>query len=295
MTQIRYDQFAKEYLEEVLSPLGKVERSFEVPGEAKQVDVWFEPEAKVGIAEPRSLLERITATPCCFEPFSKGPSRQDLRRCLLKLLWVQDLEYRKDRTVTEAALPMLWVLASTVSQPILSDSQAEARKDWPKGMYFCARLIRTVIVVIEELPQTEETLWLRILGRGPTLERAIGEVLALRKDDPQRERILRLLTSWKVSIELAGLLDREEEDLLMALSQAYLEWEQATEQRGEQRAKREAVESMLKVRFGELDEALGMIVPQLLSLSIEEYTALVLQQSREQLIERFGPTENSSS
>jgi hypothetical protein len=59
MTQIPFDQLAKEFLQELLTPLGNVERSFEVPGEAQ--------------------------------------------------------------------LPMLWVLASSVSQPVLADANAATK------------------------------------------------------------------------------------------------------------------------------------------------------------------------
>ncbi|NJO12042.1 MAG: hypothetical protein HC873_23170 [Leptolyngbyaceae cyanobacterium SL_1_1] len=39
-----------------------------------------------------------------------------------------------------------------------------------------------------------------------------------------------MLVSWKVSIELNNAIAAEEQELLMALSQAYLEWEQQTKQ-----------------------------------------------------------------
>jgi predicted transposase YdaD len=91
-------------------------------------------------------------------------------------------------------------------------------------------------------------------------------------------------------------LNSEDEQFSMALSQAYLDWEQKTEQRGEQRgeqqgeqrARREAAEALLKARFGELDERLAEIVPQILSLPTEEYTVLILQLSREELLVRFA-------
>lgn len=74
----------------------------------------------------------------------------------------------------------------------------------------------------------------------------------------------------------------------MALSQAYLDWEKATEERG----KREVVEALLKARFTTLDEPLAAIVPQLLTLPTEEYTGLILQLSREELLARFPATAN---
>jgi len=87
-------------------------------------------------------------------------------------------------------------------------------------------------------------------------------------------------------------LTREDEQFLMALSPAYLEWERITEQRGEQRGKLQALEALLRVRFGELDEALAAIAPQILALPPEEYTALILHSSREELLERFPMAMN---
>jgi hypothetical protein len=297
MTQIPFDQLAKEYLQELLTPLGQVERSFEVPGEPKFIDVWFQPAiSTVAPLDDLTLLERIALTPCAFEPFRNPPSRQEIRRCLQKLLWVQEAELRRDDSIPDEKLPMLWILASSVSKPILEEGKAEEGAEWLPGIYFCGNLFKTVMVVIDQLPETAETLWLRILGRDATQSRAINEVLALPVDDPQRSRILQMLTSWRVRIEMLEPLNSEDEQFSMALSQAYLDWEQKTEQRGEQRgeqqgeqrARREAAEALLKARFGELDERLAEIVPQILSLPTEEYTVLILQLSREELLVRFA-------
>jgi hypothetical protein len=202
MTQIPFDQLAKEFLQELLIPLGQVERSFEVPGEPKFIDVWYQPLSTAPPSAGATLLERIAHTPCSFEPFRNPPSRQEIRRCLLKLLWVQESELRKDETIADENLPMLWVLASSVAKPVLEEAKAEISEAWLPGIYFCGNLFKTVIVAIDQLPETEETLWLRILGRDGTQSRAITEVLALPSDDPQRSRILQMLTSWKVRLEM---------------------------------------------------------------------------------------------
>jgi hypothetical protein len=39
--------------------------------------------------------------------------------------------------------------------------------------------LRTAIVVIHQLPETSETLWLRLLGRGSVQEQALIELQAL--------------------------------------------------------------------------------------------------------------------
>jgi len=79
----------------------------------------------------------------------------------------------------------------------------------------------------------------------------------------------------------------------MALSQAYLEWEQETKRQGIQQERRAAIENLLKVRFGSLDEQLSVVVPALLEMTAEEYTPLLLQLSREELIARFQDVTTS--
>jgi hypothetical protein len=55
---------------------------------------------------------------------------------------------------------------------------------------------------------------------------------------------------------------------------------------------REIIENILKVRFGALDEQLASIVAHLLTLSPEEYTRLLLELSREDLLIRFSQPES---
>jgi hypothetical protein len=73
-----------------------------------------------------------------------------------------------------------------------------------------ATWLRTTIVVIDELPNTPDTLWLRLTGKGRTQEDAIAELLLLPESNPKRGPALGLLVSWRISMELAReeLLER---------------------------------------------------------------------------------------
>ena len=84
----------------------------------------------------------------------------------------------------------------------------------------------------------------------------------------------------------------------MSLSPAYLkqceEWKQegieAGRQEGQQDGQRLMVESLLAVRFGNLDEELSAIVTPMMELSLTERTQLLLtlsNVSREELLARF--------
>jgi hypothetical protein len=128
-------------------------------------------------------------------------------------------------------LPYLWILASSASTTLLEHFGASTHADWEEGVYFLHPGLRSAIIFINRLPANPDTLWLRLLGRGKTQQQAINEVIAFDDRDPKRSSILKLLANWKISIEITGQVS-EEKELMMALSQAYLEWEQQTEQRG---------------------------------------------------------------
>ena len=55
-----------------------------------------------------------------------------------------------------------------------------------------------------------------------------------------------------------------------------------------QQGERLVVENLLLVRFGALDAELSAIIEPVLALPPEEFTPLLLQLSREELLARFG-------
>jgi hypothetical protein len=83
-------------------------------------------------------------------------------------------------------------------------------------------------------------------------------------------------------------VESEERRILMALSQAYLEWEQQTRRQGLEQERQAAITSLMRVRFGEVDAALAATIPVLMNLSTEDYTQVLVQLSREELLQRFA-------
>jgi len=269
MTQNPFDQLSKQFLEELLSPVGTVQRTLEVPGEPKFVDIWFTPNAEA-TAPDLGLLSRIAETACLLEPFRNPPTRSEVRTCLLKLFWVQEDFRRKNqqenRSIKEDDLPRLWILATSVSKPLLQDCGATLKADWMPGVYFLPEIFKAAIIAIDELPVTRETLELRVLGRGETQKQAIAEIRAMPTDDPQRNQILRILANWKVTIELSEVSDVDAREELMTFSQAFLEWEQATEQRGVQQGIQQGVqEGKAKLVIALLNARLGTVEPPIAS------------------------------
>ncbi|MEH2323523.1 MAG: hypothetical protein V7K32_08120 [Nostoc sp.] len=73
----------------------------------------------------------------------------------------------------------------------------------------------------------------------------------------------------------------------MRLAPLYQQEQKQAKQRGIQQRERLVVQNLLKVRFSEIDNQLQAIIEPLLRLTPEEFTPLLLQLSREELIHRF--------
>ena len=292
MTRKPHDQFAKQFLEELLSPLGKVEPNKEVIDEARQVDVLFSP-APTAQAPNLGLLGRIALlNTALLEPFRNQPSRTEIRNCLTKLFTViadsQRKAKREDTTISEDDLARLWILAPSASPGLLESFGAKLELEtWLPGVYFLPDAFRTAILAINELPVTEETLWFRLLGRGKVQQQAVSELVALSPENLLRRNVLEIIYRWRVSIMTQQKLTEDDQELIMNLTEAYQEARAAAVQEGVEQGQRQVIENLLKYRFGSVDEEMSRVVDSLLRLSPEEFTPLCLQLTREELLSRF--------
>jgi predicted transposase YdaD len=94
-------------------------------------------------------------------------------------------------------------------------------------------------------------------------------------------------------------IDKDDQELIMKLSEMYQqqleelkkqgrqEGQQEGRQEGIERERRAMIESILQVRFGAVDSRLAAIINPLIAMSREEFTPLLLQLSREELLARF--------
>ncbi|HBE32773.1 MAG TPA: flagellar assembly protein H, partial [Cyanobacteria bacterium UBA11368] len=82
MTRFIYDQFAKDYLSELLSPLGAVVPSRDVASEVREIDVYFTPSSATSdYVENLGLLGKMATTAALFEPFRNPVTVSEVRSC----------------------------------------------------------------------------------------------------------------------------------------------------------------------------------------------------------------------
>jgi len=185
MTRFPHDQFAKDYLDQLLSPIGTVETSRDIAGEVREVDVYFTPTSiSNDYLLSLGLLGRFATTSAVFEPFRNAVTPSQIRSCLSKLFDLYaELERRARRdsaSLNPSELPRLWILTPTASTRLLAGFGAVSNEqNWLSGLYFLPEYLKTALVVIHQLPRTPETLWLRLLGKGTVQQQAIQEITAL--------------------------------------------------------------------------------------------------------------------
>jgi hypothetical protein len=214
MTQFPHDEFAKNFLDSLLSPLGTVEISQQISSEVRYADVYFTPQPNAIKPDDLGLLAKLATNSVVFEPFRNSVKIPQIRACMSKLFDFhqalgKEAKKEKQPELVEDSLPMLWILTPTLSAPILGGFGAKLDlENWGEGLYLMLAHFKTGIIVLHQLPKTPATLWLRILGKGRVQEQAIAEVAALPAQHPQRDNVLDLLGNLKVILEARTNISR---------------------------------------------------------------------------------------
>lgn len=295
MTQFPYDEFSKNYLQALLETVGEVDTDKKVPSEIREIDVYFAPfpqppESSVELG----LLGRFADTAALFEPFRNAVQPLEVCSCMGKLFSTfaeaQRKSRRQETSLSMDDLPRLWIISPTASEPFLDNGfhATPDEENWGKGIYFLGDNTRTGIIVVHQLPDRPETLWLRLLGRDGTQKRAIKELEALPPDNPLRQKAVDLLLNLRATLELREPEEEEDRDFIMSLSPIYLQKLEEARQEGSQESLYRVVQKLLRFRFGSLDDELNQIIQPLAALGEDEFIPLIQQLSREELLNRFS-------
>jgi hypothetical protein len=295
MTRFGHDIFAKDALEAFLSPWGEAIPQMAVQTEVRYIDLYFTPtDASVDVPM-LGLLWKCAATGAAFEAFRCAVQDDEVRSMMGKLFNVYEeitrIAKQQDLPVPKTAdLPRLWIITPTMSKKKLKAINVITEEtEWGAGVYLLSEMQRTGIIVVHHLPKTPDTVWFRILGRGKVQQGAIDEIEALPANSPYRDETLKLFVKLKVTLESRNDREQNETELMMRLAESPLFTEYM--ERTVKSSYQDVVESFLIKRFGSLDEDLAKVVPNITKLLPQEFTSLMVDLSREELIDRFSSND----
>lgn len=167
----------------------------------------------------------------------------------------------------DSEIPKLWVLTPTISERLLSSFNVNQKEGWLSGVYFLGDALRTAIVAIHQLPETPETLWLRLLGRGSKQEQAIVELQALPLNHPYQKATLELVYNLRENLRINQELSEDDRELIMRLEPLYQRDREQAIQEGNKQGEQRLVIRQLNRRIGEIDVSL---IERVQGLSIEQ-------------------------
>ncbi|MGF2039405.1 MAG: DUF4351 domain-containing protein [Nostoc sp. CmiVER01] len=272
MTRFIHDKFAKDYLEELLKDYGEVKASEKVSGEIKEIDVLFTPtKQQSSNIQILGMLGRFAEQRAIIELYRNPASTDEICDCILKLLEIKALlrrEAKANKTkLQDLEIPKLWVFTPTISETRLSSFGTIQKAGWLSGVHFLPDALRTAIVAIHQLPQTPETLWLRLLGRGNVQSQAIIELQALPLDHPYQKATLELVYNLRENLIVNQELEADDRELIMRLEPLYQRNREQAVQEGNKQGEQRLVIRQLNRRIGEIDASL---IERVQGLSIEQ-------------------------
>ena len=296
----------KDYLETFLSSSGDVKTSLDVTAKTQEIDVYFRPNSPEMPTE-LGLLGKLAQTPCLLEPHRNPVTIEGILACLSKLLTVREQlqreAHRNQQPLLAENIPRLWILTPTASQRIITAFSALNHPDWGEGIYFLPPALTTAIIVLHQLPETPETLWLRLLGRGGTRSRAIDELEALSPSHPFKSASLKLLYNLSRNLQALPKRTQEERKFIMRLAPLYEQDREAAIQQGEaiglqkgriegiQQGEAKVVLRLLNRRFGQLPPHITETIQKLSVEKLEDLGEALLDfESQADLINWLNQT-----
>jgi antitoxin component of RelBE/YafQ-DinJ toxin-antitoxin module len=302
MAQYKHDRFFKLYVQALYKTKGETRKNIKVMNDEElEIDCMFLAQSdKLGWQqEDLGLLDRLMKKhpTIIVEHYSGYLNQKNLNVSITRknLYWEPkevelieaariELQLKKSEPLPadakaqiEVQNPFTWVLAVNCGDKLLNLCEAKPLSGYGDGVYELSKFLRMGIVVIDRLEDSEDTLWLKMLGNKDSARRAFGEIEQLSPNRREKNDIIR--TSLKYCVYLRGLptdsLTEEEQDFMRTMEQVDA-WYDAEIAKAEQRAGQKAAQKAKQESQQEI--ALKMLRKNMPLETIAELTELSIEQ-----------------
>jgi hypothetical protein len=237
MSQYQDDDFSKAYTTALYQTKGEVKINVRVKSdEALEIDLLFVGNLKsdAWAKEDLGVFDQMMRVhPTIFvEHYSGYLNADHIVRCVTRMdLYVsgekKEAKKRGDsrsgrlrQRFSNAQRPFTWMLATGCSRKILQLFGAAVDPAMGAGIYRVIPGLRMGIVVIRELPDTPETLWLRGLGKDKILTQAFANITQLPETKRERNDIVEVcIKHFQYLAEKSGTPLSEQEENFMKTMQ----------------------------------------------------------------------------
>jgi antitoxin component of RelBE/YafQ-DinJ toxin-antitoxin module len=302
MAQYKHDRFFKFYVQALYKTKGETRKNIKVMNDEElEIDCMFLAQSdKLGWQqEDLGLFDRLMKKhpTIIVEHYSSYLNQKNINISITRknLYWEPkevelieaariELQLKKSeplqqeaRAQIEVQNPFTWVLAVNCGDKLLSLCEAKPLTEYGAGVYELSKFLRMGIVVIERLPDGEDTLWLKMLGNKDSARTAFEEIEQLSSNRREKNDIIR--TSLKYCVYLRGLpvesLTEEEQEFMRTMEQVDA-WLEAEITEAQERKQQEIALNLLKenVPLEIISRTTGIAIEQLQSLRKRKAQAL---------------------
>ncbi len=194
----RHDAFAKQVFEALLADQGQFESQMMVAADPQHADVYFSPSGPLrGLA--LGVVGRLVGRRCLVEIYRQTPGADDILDEQEKALTLS--RALSQRGKKPERIPT-WVISPGRPESALANLGFGPDTDiMARGFYQMAPGHRVGLVVVSELPENEETLSLRLFGRGAVQQRALDELFERRQQDERLGQLWALVRRWRIRMD----------------------------------------------------------------------------------------------
>jgi Domain of unknown function (DUF4351) len=246
MAQYKHDRFFKFYVQSLYRTKGETIKDIQVRNdEDLEIDLMFVAQSdKFGWQqEDLGLFDRLMQrhTTIIVEHYSSYLEPKDLHKSVTRknLYWDEketelieasrrELNLAKFQRLPAPALeqierqnPFTWILAVNCSSKLLQLCEAKPLQEFGTGVYELTSFLRMGIVVIEQLEDSSEAIWLKMLGNQDSARRAFRAIEQLAPE--RREKNDTIRASLKYCVYLKELpaesLTVEEREFMRTMEQ----------------------------------------------------------------------------
>ncbi len=305
MAQYKHDRFVKFYLRELYDEIkGKIPAVAPlIAKENLEIDILFQRDlnSPAWTEQRLGLLDLVMAEKpiAIVEHYSHAFQKDDYRACVVRGFLYQ-YEHQEDLKGQE---PFTWVISAVLSAPMTSDINPTPDPTWreslgldlvkpkqrsdPNDMRLREPILRSAkinnlgIVVIERLPLTPATVWLKILGEEKDCLAAYQMIKDL-PNSPAKYATLRACAKFNSYIRSLPPEEISEEDMVFVrsteeidklYSENYYDVLAKGRAEGEAKGKSETVKLVISSKLGSISPELANKIE---SLEIEELDALTV-------------------
>jgi hypothetical protein len=208
MAQYKHDRFFKFYIKSLYRSKGDTRKNVQIHNdEDLEIDLMFVGDLakQVWKEQDFGLFDRLMQThpTIIVEHYSGYLEGVDVNDCITRknLYWryqrkelIKTAKFEQNLTSSEQLPkldiakidrnnPFTWVLTVNCGKQILKDCAAQAYPEFTRGVYLLPNQLRMGIVIIEQLAETPEHLWLKMLSNRESARRAFRGIDRLSTPD----------------------------------------------------------------------------------------------------------------